>query len=115
MSQEGQLAMTIWHAAARLLLRTIQAMAASRWMLALAIMSAGLAYLTVASHVRGGTALTDDVRIPPIIKVIVPPGAKSSHAAAAPSAAQPVSPGFSDAKFRFGFLEFEDDADAPPR
>jgi len=106
--------MTIWHAAARLR-QTIRAMAPSRWILALAVMGAGLASLTVTSHVRGATAPVGHARIIPTIKVIVPPGTKSTHAVTALGAAQPVSPAFSDATFRFGFLEFEDDAHAPPR
>jgi len=38
-----------------------------------------------------------------------------SHAAAAPRGALPSSAAFSDAAFRFGFLEFEQGADAPSR
>jgi hypothetical protein len=41
----------------------------------------------------------------------VSPGAESVQPAAAASGTQP-SPALSDAKFRFGFLEFEDDVDA---
>jgi hypothetical protein len=76
-------------------------------------MGAGLLSLSVVSHVRGATAA--NARIIPTINVIVPPSAESPRTAAAPSAALPSSAAFSNARFRFGFLEFEDDADAPSR
>jgi hypothetical protein len=104
--------MTIWPSAEGLLRQTIRAITLSRWILALAVMGAGLASLTVASHVRGATAPIEHARIIPTIKAIAPPGAKSTDAATTPSAAQQVPP-FSDVRFRFGFLEFEDDGDAP--
>ena len=83
--------------------------------LALAIMGAGLLSLTVVSQVRGATVAIEHARITPIIKVIVPPSVESSHAAAGPIGSQAASPAFSNATFRFGFLEFEDGADAPSR
>jgi hypothetical protein len=82
-------------------------------LMALAVMGAGLLSLSVVSHVRGGAAA--NARFAPTINVIVPPSAESPRAAAAPSPALPSSPVFSDTRFRFGFLEFEDDADAPSR
>jgi hypothetical protein len=78
-------------------------------------MGAGLFSLTVASRVGGATAANEHSGTASIIKVIVPPSAEISHAAAAPSAALPSSAAFSEAPLRFGFLEFEDDADAPSR
>jgi hypothetical protein len=63
--------------------------------------------------VRRATAAIERARITPIIKVIVPSGAESTRATAAASDVQPSPPAFSDATFRFGFLEFEDDPDAP--
>jgi hypothetical protein len=90
-------------------------MALLRWILALAIMGAGLVSLTAASHVRGATAPIEYVRPTPIIELIVSPGAENVHPAAALSGTQPSSPTLADAKFRFGYLEFEDDADAPSR
>jgi hypothetical protein len=94
--------------------RTIQAMGLWRWILALAIMCTGLVSLTVASHVRGAAAPIGHARPTPVIELIVSPSAESAQPAAAASGTQP-SPALSDAKFRFGFLEFEDDVDAPPR
>jgi hypothetical protein len=107
--------MTIWRSAARLRSPTIQTIVLSRWILALAIMGVGLVALPAASHVRGATAPIEHVRTTPIIDSIVPPGAEGAHPAAAPSRAQPPLPTLSGAKFRLGFLEFKDDADAPPR
>jgi hypothetical protein len=107
--------MTIWRSAERLPTPTIKTMALSRWILALAVLGAGLLSLTVVSRVRGAAAPIEHARIIPTIKVIVPPSAESTRAAPAPSGAQPSSPVFSDARFRFGFLEFEDDAHAPSR
>lgn len=107
--------MTIRRSPASLVGQTTHATTLSRGILALAIIGAGLVSLTVASHVRGATAPIEQVRSTPIIELIVPPGAESVHPAAALSGTQPSSPTLADAKFRFGFLEFEDDADALPR
>jgi len=107
--------MTIWHSAANLPRPTIKAMALSPWILALAIIAAGLASPTVASRVRGAAAPIEHARTTPATNVIVPPSAESTRAAPVPAGAQPSPPAFSDVTFRFGFLEFEDDADAPSR
>jgi hypothetical protein len=84
----------------------------SRWLSA-AIIGAGLACVTVAAHVRKDADPIEHVSITPIIKVIVPSTAERAFPAIAPSS--PSSPTLPSARFRFGFLEFEDDADAPPR
>jgi hypothetical protein len=102
--------MTIWRSAERLLGPTINTMAIPRWILALAIMGAGVLSLSVVSRVRGAAAPIENARIIPTIKVIVPLSAESTRAASTPS-----GPAFSDATFRFGFLEFEDDAHASSR
>lgn len=94
--------------------RAIQTTALTRCMLAVAIIGAGLVSLNVASHVRGDTAPIEHVRTP-IVSLIVPPGPETVRRAAALSDTQPSSPALSSARFRFGFLEFEDDADAAPR
>jgi hypothetical protein len=80
----------------------------SRSILALAIMGAGLMSLTAASHVRGAPGSIEQSRGSPIIRPIAPPSAKSARTAADPSGAQSSSPVLASAKFRFGFLEFED-------
>ena len=80
----------------------------SRSILALAIMCAGLMSLTVASHVRGAPGSIEQSRGSPITRPIAPPSAKSVRNAADPSGAQSWSPVLASAKFRFGFLEFED-------
>ena len=82
--------------------------------LALAIMGAGLLFLTVASRVGGAIAASEHARTASIIKVIGPVSAESARAAPGLSGARPSPAVFSDARFRFGFLEFQDDADAPP-
>ena len=86
-----------------------------KWILPVAIIGAGLVYLSVASHEPGAAALIGRARSTPIVKVTVPPGAESAHAAAGPSTMPAASPALPIAKFRFGFLEFEDDADASTR
>jgi hypothetical protein len=86
-----------------------------RWILALAIVGAGLASLTVVSHVRGATAPIEQIRSGPIIMPAPLPGAESADGATGLSGAQPSSPVLSAAAFRFGFLEFEDDTNAPSK
>jgi hypothetical protein len=105
-------AMTIWRSAARLLSQAIQAATLSKWIFAAVIIGAGLAYLTVASHLRGAAASIEQVRSPPIVKVIVPASVEGVQTAAVPSSARSYSVGEPGSKFRFGFLEFEDDPDA---
>lgn len=43
----------------------------------------------------------------------VPASVEGAHAAANPNSARPPSPGVSEVRFRFGFLEFENDPHAP--
>jgi hypothetical protein len=78
-------------------------------------LGAGLVSLTVASHVRRATAPIAQIRGSPIIMPTVPPSAEDPSVAVGASGAQSSSPEFSDTRFRFGFLEFEDDADAPSK
>jgi len=103
--------MTIRTSAARLLGQAIQTMAPTRWILAVAIIGAGLAHLTVASHVCRGAGLVERISTP-AIKVIAPPGAASTPPAVGPRNRLASSPALPEMKFRFGFLEFEDDPDA---
>jgi len=105
--------MTIWTCAARLS-RAIQTTALTRCILAVAIIAAGLVSLNLASHVRGATAPIEHVRTP-IVSLLLQPGPETVRPAAALSDTQLSSPALFSARFRFGFLEFEDDADAPPR
>jgi hypothetical protein len=77
--------------------------------LAVAIIGGGLAY-TVASRVRGSAAPIEHIRSTPVVKVIVPASVENAHTAGPRSASSPT---LSGAKSRFGFLEFEDDPDAP--
>ena len=79
--------------------------------LAVAIIGGGLAY-TVASRVRGSAAPIEHIRSTPVVKVIVPASVENAHTAVGPRSARPSSPTLSG-KSRFGFLEFEDDPDAP--
>jgi hypothetical protein len=103
--------MVIRRAATRLLGHAIHATTLSRWILAVAIIGGGLAY-TVASRVRGSAAPIEHIRSTPVVKVIVPASVENAHTAGTRSA-RPSSPTLSGAKSRFGFLEFEDDPDAP--
>ena len=106
--------MVIRRSATRLLGHAIHPTTLSRWILAVAIIGGGLAYQTVALRVRGSAAPIEHIRSTPVVKVIVPArGAEDAHTALGPRSARPSSPTLSGAKSRFGFLEFEDDADAP--
>jgi hypothetical protein len=83
----------------------------SRGILALVIMGAGAVSLAVGftparSHCSDRAAISGPT---------VPPSAEDPHVAVSASGAQSLSPEFSGTKFRFGFLEFEDDADAPSK
>lgn len=98
--------------AARLLDRAIQATVLPRWRVAVAIAGAGLVYLTAWSHGRGAAAPIVQTHSPPTVKATVPPSAESADAAAGPSTAPPSSLTLPTAKYRFGFLEFENDTDA---
>jgi len=84
----------------------------SKWVLVAAMLSAGLIHLFLGSQVRGLAAPLDHIRGAPVVKAIVPASVEITRAAASPSSAHPASPGESGTKFRFGFLEFEDDPDA---
>jgi hypothetical protein len=101
--------MTISPPAARLLGQAIHTTTLVKWILA-AIINAGLAYLIIASHVRSAAAPTEVIHSGSLVKTIVP---TSAYTAAAPGIARPPLPAFSGVRFRFGFLEFEDDPDAP--
>ena len=111
--QKEHIAMVIRRSATRLLSHAIHATTLSRWILAVAIIDGALAYLTVASRVRGSAAPIEHVRSTPVVKVIVPASVENAHTAVGPRSARPSSPTLSGAKSRFGFLEFEDDPDAP--
>jgi hypothetical protein len=107
--QEERTAMPASRSAARLFGQTIHAKTLAKWILAAVIIGAGVAYLSLASHVRGVAAPIEAIRSGSLVKTIVP---TSAHTAPAPRSARPPLPAFSGARFRFGFLEFEDDPDA---
>lgn len=98
--------------AARLLDQAMHAATLSKWMLAAAIIGAGLVYLTVASDVRGAITPIEQIRGTEVVRTIVPERVETPHATAEPSGARASLPPFSGSRFRFGFLEFEDDPDA---
>jgi hypothetical protein len=91
----------------RLLDQAIEATALSRWMLPAAIIGAGFVYLTMALHMRGAAGRIEHIRSTPVVRAIAPASVESADS----SGARSYSAG-EVAKFRFGFLEFEDDADA---
>jgi hypothetical protein len=97
--------------AARLFNQAIHATTLWKSMLATAILSAGLVYLIVASDVRGAVAPIEKIRNTPAAMTIVPANVETAHTAAGPSGARASLPAFSGTRFRFGFLEFEDDPD----
>ena len=112
--QKEHIAMVKRRSATRLLGHAIHATTLSRWILAVAIIGGGLAY-TVASRVRWSAAPIEHIRSTQVVKVIVPASVENAHTAVGPRSARPSSPTLSGAKSRFGFLEFEDDADALSR
>jgi hypothetical protein len=75
----------------------------SKWLLVAATVGAGLSHLILGSHVRGGAASLDQVRASPAAEVNVLVRVEIARA----------PPGETGARFRFGFLEFDDDPDAP--
>lgn len=103
--------MTVPWIAARLRNQTLHARRLLRWMLAAAIVGVGLAYSTIISDVRGGGVLVQQLRGAEIVKTIGPPSVQTTHTAAAPGSPCASLSACSGARFRFGFLEFEDDPD----
>ena len=110
-TQEMHIAPTLSRSATRLLGQAKHATTSAKWILAAATIGAVLIFLPIASHVRGSAPI-EQIRGTPVVKTNVPAGVESAHAAAGPGSALPASPGIPDARFRFGFLEFEDDPDA---
>ena len=72
-------------------------------------------YLLLGPHVRGFAEPLDHRRGSPVIKAIVPGSLQIAPAAANPSNARPVPLDQPATKFRFGFLEFENDPDTPAK
>ena len=72
-------------------------------------------YLLVGPSVRGFAGPLDHLRGSPVIKAIVPGRLEIALAAANPSSARPAPSDQPATQFRFGFLEFEDDPDAPAK
>ena len=107
-------ATTISRSAVRPLDQALHKTTLSKWMAVAAVIGAGLACLTVASHVRGTTAPITQIHTTPVAATIVPASIERAHTAAALSSARPASPGIPDARFLLGFLEFENDPDPPP-
>jgi hypothetical protein len=66
----------------------------------------------VASHGRGAAAPIGQIRSTPAVTTIVPASVETAHTAAGPRTAGPPLLPRAGAKFRFGFLEFEEDPDA---
>lgn len=97
--------MTVARNAARLL---SQATPATPLILAAAIIGAGLIHLAVASHVRGAAPPIEQIRS---IRV-APASVEGARLVAAPTTGSPPSSVVPVVRFRFGFLEFEDDPDA---
>jgi hypothetical protein len=114
-TREQHVATTVFRSAARLLDQALLATTLPKWMVATAIIGAGLVGLTVASHVRGTAAPITQTRSTPVAATIVPASMEVAHPGATPSEPRRPSPGFPDAGLRFGFLEFENDTDAPAK
>jgi hypothetical protein len=110
---ERHLAKTISSSAARLLYHAVHATTPSTWIVVTAIIGAGLVWLTLASYVHGVAAPITATPSTPAVVTIVPASGRGAHAAAAPSGVRQPSSGIPDARLRLGFLEFENDADAP--
>lgn len=83
----------------------------SKWILAAAIIGIGAAYLAVTSGVPRAAARFKE-RLNPGVVTAVPAGTEDGPAAMDLRNVRPVSPEIPNARFRFGFLEFEDDPDA---
>jgi hypothetical protein len=109
--QDEQIAVMVSRSAVRLFNQAVQARTVSKWSCAAAIIVAGFLYLTVASHVGGAVVPIEQIRSPAIGKTIVPGSVENPHLAAGPGRASSSSPVLPAARFRFGFLEFEDNPD----
>src|SRR5262245_26029420 len=88
--------------AARLPDPAIRTTTVPTWILPVAIIATGLAYLTLAWHEHGAAAAIEQSRRPTIAKEIVPAGVEYVHSAASVGSARPLPPVFSSASFRFG-------------
>jgi hypothetical protein len=110
---ERYLATTISSPAARLLDHAVHATTLSRWILVMTSIGAGLACLALASYVHGVAAPITPTPSTPAVATIVPASGRGAHAAAAPSGVRQPSSGIPDTRLRLGFLEFENDPDAP--
>ena len=89
--------------------------AAQPWILPAAIVGAGLVGLIVVSHLRGAAALVGQIRSSAIVEAIAPASSESAPAAMVPSIHRSPAAVLLDVRSRFGFLEFEDAADASAR
>jgi hypothetical protein len=100
--------MKVSRAAAKLN-QVIHARTLPNWVLAAAIIGAAVVYLAMASHVRGAAIPIEQMRstrdVPNMPAIIGAAHWGAGPGSAGPLAAWPV--------FRFGFLEFEADLDAP--
>lgn len=74
----------------------------SKWILVAAVPGAGLILLLWGPDLPSGAASLDQIRGSPTVNVAVPAMVEIARA----------PPGESGARFRFGFLEFEDDPEA---
>jgi hypothetical protein len=112
LTREVFIATTVPRSAARPPGRAIRTTTVPMWLLPVAIIATGLAYLTLASHEHGAAAPLEQSRRPLIAKEKVPAGAEDVRLTPGAGGAHPLPPAFSSASFRLGFLEFEDDPDA---
>ncbi len=103
--------MTIARSASRLLSRAIHAAPLSRLVLAAAVIAAGLGSLSLIADVRGaGTPIPEPRGFPPGEGIPWPETANAHRLGGAGTAASRPPAAF-DPRYRFGFLEFEDDAE----
>ena len=75
----------------------------SNWILVAAVIGAGLIQLLLGPDLPGVAASLDQIRGGRAVNVALPAGVEIAR----------VPSGESGARFRFGFLEFEDDPEAP--
>jgi hypothetical protein len=84
--------------------------ALAKLLLVASMLAGALIYPILGS--RRVAAPLDEHRGGPAVRVFVQASVENARTAADPGNAGPASPALSGARFRFGYLEFEDDPDA---
>lgn len=84
------------------------------WILVAALVTVASGHFAVTSHKHEASAVIERNPSPVPIEQLATPGATSARSSAGPDVAQSsLSQSLPVTRFRFGFLEFEEEPDAP--